>query len=118
VANFSREFEIPNLDLLINYTTFMALRLRQMELSAKTIYGHVLKITPLSHHAQNHVSIECCRKSFTTTVLDDHDFPLTASNFDNLSAFRAICSHIFTTHAQKRLFMNFRLKFCHHHSIP
>jgi len=27
-----------------------------------------------------HVSIEGCRKSFTTIVLGDHDFPLTASN--------------------------------------
>jgi len=48
----------------------------------------------------------------------DHDFPLTGSNFGNLAAFRAIFSHIFTAHAQERPFMNFRLKFCHHHSIP
>ena len=87
----------------------MALRLRQMELSVKTVL--VLKITQLSAHTQNHVSIERCRKSFTTVVLGDHDFPLTASNFGNLTAFRAIFSHIFTAHAQKRLFMNFRLKF-------
>jgi len=83
----------------------MALRLREMELSVKTVYGPVLKITQLSAHAQNHVSIERCRKSFTTI-----DFPLTASNFDNLTAPTAIFSHIFTAHAQKRLFMNFRLK--------
>jgi len=44
----------------------------------------------LSAHAQNHVSIERCRKSFTTIVLDHHDFPLTASNIGNLTAFRAI----------------------------
>jgi len=88
----------------------MALRLRQMELSAKTMYGPVLKITQLSAHMQNHVSIERCHKPFTTIVLGDHDFLLIASNFGNLTAFRAIFSHIFTTHEQKRLFMNFRLK--------
>ena len=89
-----------------------------MELSAKTVYGHVLKITQRSAHAQNHVSVQpYCRKSFTTIVLGDHDFPSSRLNFGNLTAFRAICSHIFTTHAQKRLFVNFWLKFWHHHSI-
>jgi len=82
-----------------------------MELSAKTMYGSVLKITQLSAHAQNHFSIERCRKSFSAIVLGDHDFLLIASNFGNLTAFRAIFSHIFTARAQKRLFMNFRLKF-------
>ena len=47
----------------------------------------------------------------------DHDFPLTGSNFGNLTAFRAIFSHIFTAHAQERPFMNFWLKFWHHHSL-
>jgi len=42
-----------------------------------------------------------------TIVLGDQDFPSTASNFGNLTAFMAIFSHIFTAHAQKRLFMNF-----------
>jgi len=60
-----------------------------MELSAKTMYGTVLKITQLSAHAQNHVSVERCRKSFTTIVLGDHDFALSASNFGKLTAFRA-----------------------------
>ena len=83
-------FEIPDPDLPIHYTTFMALRLIQMELSAKTGYDPVLKTTLLSAHAQNHVSIERCRKSFTTIVLGDHDFPLTTWNFGNLTAFRAI----------------------------
>jgi len=67
-----------------------------MELSAKTVYGPVLKITQLSAHAQNHVSNERCHKSFITIVLGDHDFPLTASNFGNLTTFRAIFNHIFT----------------------
>ena len=48
----------------------------------------------------------------------DHDFPVTGSNFGNLTAFRAIFSHIFTAYAQERPLMNFRLKFWHHHSIP
>jgi len=82
-----------------------------MELSAKTVYGPVVKITISLAHAQYHVSIERCRKSFTTVVLGDHDIPLIASNFGNLTAFRATFSHIFTAHAQKRLSMNFRLKF-------
>ena len=82
-----------------------------MELSAETVYGFVLKITQLSAHAQNHVSIERCHKYFTTIISVDHDFPFTASNFGNLTALRAIFSHIFTAHAQKPLFMNFQLKF-------
>ena len=106
-ANCSRIFEIPDPDLPIHYATFMALRLRQMELLAKRVYGPVLKITQRSAHAQNHVSVQRCRKSFTTIVLGDNDFPLTGSNFGNLTAFRAIFRHIFTAHAQKRLFMNF-----------
>ena len=48
----------------------------------------------------------------------NHDFPLTGSNFGNLTAFRAIFSHIFTAHAQEWPFINFQLKFWHHHSIP
>jgi len=61
-----------------------------MELSAKTMYGPMLKITELSVHAQNHDSIERCHKSFTTIVLGDHDFPFITSNFGNLTALRAI----------------------------
>ena len=83
----------------------------KMELSGKTVYGPVLKTTQLSAHAQNHASPERCRKSFTMIFLGDHDMPLTGSNFGNLTAFRAIFSHIFTAHAQERPFMNFRLKF-------
>jgi len=82
-----------------------------MELSDKTVYGPVLKTTQLSARAQNHASPERCCKSFTIIFLGDHDFPLTGSNFGNLTAFRAIFSHIFTAHVQERPFMNFRLKF-------
>jgi len=81
-----------------------------MELSGKTVYGSVLKTTQLSAHAKNHASPERCRKSFTTIVLGDHHFLLIASNFGNLTASRAILA-IFTAHAQKWLFVNFRLKF-------
>jgi len=55
---------------------------------------------------------------FTTIVLGDHDFPLTASNFGNFTVFWAIFSYIFSAHAHKRLFMNIQLKRWHHHSIP
>jgi len=61
-----------------------------MELSGKTVYGPVLKTTQLSARAQNYDSPERCRKSFTIIFLGDHDFPLTGSNFGNLTAFRAI----------------------------
>jgi len=81
-----------------------------MELSTKTVYGPVLKTTWLSAHVQKHVSLARCRKYFTAIVLGDLVFPLTASNFGNLTAFRAIFSYIFTAHAQKLLFMNFQLK--------
>jgi len=83
----------------------------KMELSGKTVYGTVLKTMQLSAHAQNHASPERCRKSFTVIFLGDHDIPLTGSNFGNLTAFRAIFSHIFTAHAQERPLMNFRLNF-------
>jgi len=83
----------------------------KMELSDKTVYGPVLKITQLSAHAQNHASPERCRKSLTMIFLGDHDIPLTGSNFGNLTAFRAIFSHIFTALAQERPFITFRLKF-------
>ena len=85
----------------------------KMELSGKTVYGGgpVLKTTQLSACAQNHTSPERRRKSFTIIFLGDDDILLTGTNFGNLTAFRAIFSHIFTAHAQERPFMNFRLKF-------
>ena len=73
----------------------------KMELSGETVYGPVLKTTQLSAHAQNHASPERCRKFFTLIFLGIHDIPLTGSNFGNLTAFRAIFSHIFTAHAQR-----------------
>jgi len=82
----------------------------KMELAGKTMYGPVLKTTQLSAHAQNHASPERCRKSFTMIFLSDHNIKLTGSNFGNLTAFKAIFSHIFTAHVQERPFMNFRLK--------
>ena len=78
-------------------------------MSGCMMYGPVLKTTQLSSRAQNHASPERCRKSMI--FLGDYDIPLTGSNFGNLTAFRAIFSHIFTAHAQERPLMNFRLKF-------
>jgi len=75
---FSYIFEIPDPDLPFHNTTFMALRLKQMALSAKTVYGPLLKITQRSSHSQNHVNVQPCRKSFTTIVLGDNNCPLTA----------------------------------------
>ena len=66
----------------------------------------MLKITP----AWN-VAVNLLPWSFSATTL-------TGSNFGNLTAFRAIFSHMFTAHAQERPLLNFRLKFWHHHSIP
>jgi len=71
----------------------------KMELSGKTVYGSVLKTEQLSAHAQNNASPERCHKSFTMIFLSDQDIPLAGSNFGNLTAFRAIFSHIFTAHA-------------------
>ena len=59
----------------------MALRLRQMELLAKTVYGPVLKITQRFANAQNHVSVQRCHKSFTTIVLGDNDFAVNQFRF-------------------------------------
>jgi len=77
----------------------------KIELSGKTVYGPVLKTAQLSAHAQNDASPERCRKSFAIIFVGDHDIPLTGSNFGNLTAFRAIFSHIFTAHAQELPFM-------------
>jgi len=69
-----------------------------------TLFGPVLKITQLSVHAQNHVSIERCRKSFTTIDLGDHDFPLIVSNFGNLTAFRAILAIFNCTYTETAIY--------------
>jgi len=52
----------------------------------------VLKTTQLSARAQNHASPERCRKSFIIIFLGDHDFPLTGSNFGNLTYFHCACA--------------------------
>ena len=83
----------------------------KIESSGKTVYGPVLKTTQLSAQVQNHASPERCHKSFTMIFLGDHDIPLTGSNFGNLTAFKAIFSHILTARVQEQPFMNFRLKF-------
>ena len=89
-----------------------------MELFDNTVYGPVLKTTQLSARAQNHASPERCRKSFTIIFLSDHDFRLTGSNlaiWQHLGQFLAI----FSLRMRRNWpFMNFRLKFWHHRSIP
>jgi len=45
--------------------------------------------------------------SYHNHFRSDRDFLLRSSNFGNLVAFRAIFIHIFTSHAQRRLFMSF-----------
>jgi len=61
-----------------------------MELSGKTVYGPVLRPrSSLRVRNKYHASPERCRKS-VTIFLGDHDFPLTGSNFGNLTAFKAI----------------------------
>jgi len=47
--------------------------------------------------------------ALTIIFVGEHYFLLTGSNFGNLTAFRAIFSHIYTAHAQEWPFMNFRL---------
>ena len=116
-----RQFQDFNWWLLgkpVSDCMFAVIKIIKMELSGKTVYGSVLKITQLSACAQNHASPERGRKPLPPIFLGDHDFPLTGSNFGNLTAFRAIFSHIFTARAQERPFMNFRIKFWHHRSIP
>ena len=49
-------FEIPDPGLPIHYTAFMALRLRQMELSAKTVYScRIFKLGGGIDHVTRHV---------------------------------------------------------------
>jgi len=113
-ANFRRELEATYRTLIDGYLespfpTACLLYLKWSYLAKQCMGGSVLKTMELSAHAQNHVSPERCRKSFTVIFLGDHDIPLTGLNFGNLTAF--IFSHIFTAHAQERPLMNFRLKF-------
>ena len=68
-GNFFPHIWNPWLDLPIHYTTFMALRLKQMESSAKTVYDPVLKIKQLSTHAQNHVAVNLLPSSFSATTI-------------------------------------------------
>ena len=55
-----------------------------------------------------HVSVQRCPKSFTTVttiVLGDNDFPLTRSNFSNLTAFRTIFMVALCNRADHYIFM-------------
>ena len=56
-------------------------------------------------------------KCLNAIVLADVDLSYWTSQVEHIAAFTAIFSNIFTAHAQKRLFMNFRCKFRHRRSI-
>jgi len=62
-------------------------------------------------------SVKVALKCLIAVVLVDVDLPYWTSRVAHLVAFTAIFSNICTTHAQKRLFMNFRCKFRHRRSI-
>jgi len=69
---FPHIFEIPDPDLPIHYTTFMALRLKQMELSAKTVYGPLLKSTVLCMRKITlafNVTVNILPPSFSATTI-------------------------------------------------
>jgi len=71
----------------------------------------------VSAHARNHVICLRCPKCLIALVLDDVDLQYWTSKVEHIVAFTAIFSNIFTAHAQKRLFINFRCKFRHRRSI-
>jgi len=79
----------------IHYTTFMALRLRQMELSAKTMYGPVLKTTQLSVHAQItsalNVAVNLLPSSFSATTISRESLQILVM-WQHLGQFLAIFS--------------------------
>jgi len=110
-AHSPHTFKIPDRDFPIQYTTLWCYTIKTNGVIRQNNVWPVLKTTQLSAHAQNHVNLEFCCKYFTTILFGDHYFPLTASNFGNLTALRATFSRIFTAHAQTRLFLNIRLKF-------
>ena len=61
------------------------------------------------------VALKC--RPIIAAVFVDVDLPYWISKVKHLVAFTAISSNICTAHAQKRLFVNFRCKFRHRHSI-
>ena len=71
----------------------------------------------VSAHARNHVMCWRCPKCLIAVFLVDVDLPNWTSKVEHIVAFTAIFTNIRTAHAQKRLFMNFRCKFRHRHSI-
>jgi len=70
-------------------------------------------------HAQNEIrhSVKVALKCLIAVVLDDVDLPYWTSKVEHFVAFAAIINNICTAHAPKRLFMKFRCKFRHRHSI-
>ena len=68
-------------------------------------------------HARNHAFFKVDLKCLIAVVLVDVDLPYWTSKVEHLVAFAGIVSNMFTTHAQKRLFMYFRCQFRHRRSI-
>ena len=62
-------------------------------------------------------SVKVSLKCLITVVLVDVHLRYWTSKVQHILAFAAIVSNICTPHVQKRLFMNFRCKFRHCHSI-
>jgi len=77
--------------------------------------------------AKDHTTFWACAKSRQRSTLPKivyhrrsrrQRFPVDRFKFWQSDGIQGNFRHIFTAHAQKRLFMNFRLKFWHHNSIP
>jgi len=62
-------------------------------------------------------SVKVALKCLVVVVLVDVGIPYWNTTVEHIIAFAAIFSNICNAHAQKRLFMNFRCKFWHCHSI-
>jgi len=116
--NVSHIFEIPDPFAYSLYNFYGATIKTNGVIRQNSVWPCVKDHTALCECAKSrHRGAFNCRKSFTTIVLGDHCFALSASNFSKLTTFRTIFSHAFTAHVQKRLFMIFRLKFWRQHSI-
>ena len=77
----------------------------------------LLKDVWVSAHARNHVICKRYPKCPIAVVLADVDLPYWTSKVEHIAAVTAIFSNICTAHPQKRIFVNFRCKFWHRHSI-
>jgi len=101
--------------------------------SLYNFYGATIKTDGVIHQnsvvpcVKDHMAVCACAKprqsSTLPQILYHHRsrrprFPVDCFKFWHFDSIYGNFGHIFTAHAQKRLFMNFRLKLWHHHSIP